>query len=227
MERPRTSQFCALSHVSSLIILGVIMVALIAGGLIYARFGVMGTTGTTQSTSTNLGTIPAPVGYLGASFVSSGTTYLLNTLNSNSNTAGSSPDISKSASSGSFSFAFSSSTYPESALSVSYQSCSRTLTGGTTTSETTTGSASSGTGGSGGLQQSCSQKTSLDFSYNQNSQGQFVATTNSMTLPCGTLQSYDGNMIPTQYLLVSFGVNTIGQPGAEPYFYNYLLYAAC
>jgi hypothetical protein len=98
--------------------------------------------------------------------------------------------------------------------------------GTTTSSQTATSSANSGNGGGEGLQ-SCSNKTSLGFSYSQNSQGEYVVSSNSITLPCGAVQAYEGGEIPTQYLLVHFGVNTIGQPGAEPYFYNYQLYAVC
>ena len=142
--------------------------------------------------------IPSPKSYLGAAFTSSGTVFPL--------IQGMPLNIPQSAAIGYFSFLFSTSYLPD-IFSVSYQSCTRILN-----SE---------------IQQNCDLAKSLDFSFGKNSQGQYAVTTKSITLPCGSLQSYHGGLIPTKYYYAIFSIKTLNFTTAAPFSYGYTVYANC
>lgn len=159
--------------------------------------------------------IPKPTGYLGGSFVSSGKIFALSTVGASS--AVSNPSIQQGSSGGFLSFLFSSSSYGSSAFSVSYQSCDRSFI-----------AADSGTAnGVSGLHQSCTPVKPLGFSYGKNSQDQYTVTTKSVTLPCGNVQTIDGQSLPMKYDLAVFSVKTINSPSALPYSYDYVIYSHC
>jgi hypothetical protein len=140
------------------------------------------------------------LGYESANYVSTGgSSYSLN------DSAGAPvvPNIPESDASGHLVFVFSSSFTANSQLFAYYESCSRNL--------------------ASGVNASCGSKTNLTLSYSQDAQGRLVATTNDLTLPCGSLKMYQGTMMATQFVTVSIGVNTT----VIPYVYTYVLYAAC
>jgi hypothetical protein len=209
-----------------------VIIAIVASTFVYYD----GTIASSVTTSGQLRSIPTPTGYLGASFAGPAGIFSLTSSAGNPST---SPNLNipQSSAIGAFSFAFSSPKYSQSDLSVTYMSCSTTIvsTQGSSTIATSTGNASvpgtiskgSGSGSLGGTNQICGSSTMLSFTYAQNTQGQYVATTGSVTSPCGNLQSIDGSMVPSQYLLLKFGVNTFGQPSATPYYYMYLVYGNC
>lgn len=180
----------------------------------------------TTNTEASLGTIPAPKGYLGADFASSGVDYALQTYNpavsSNSN-------IPQSSSTGYFAFAFSNMTYSKQDIGVYLQSCSSNNPTQQSTSASSTSTQDFTSTGSGGgtYQSSCSTRTLLDFSYGPNSQGNYLVTTSTVTLPCGNQQTSSGNSGPLNYYLITFSVNTIGQPTAAPASYQYMVYGSC
>lgn len=181
--------------------------------------------------------IPAPVGFLGASYASSsGTVYPLAFYNGDPSTV---PTIPSSSAAGTLVFTFSTSQYKQADFTLFYQSCSRNALEGSGQTSVMTGANSSGatvtsvtlvkastTSGSSQVQQICSPK-SFGFSYGSDTQGHLALSSDSISLPCGQVQIYNGQVAPTHYVVVSFGVNTMGYPSAAQYFYQYLLYSSC
>jgi hypothetical protein len=181
------------------------------------------------STIGTLPPIPQPRGYLGATFTSAGEIFKLHVFNATS--ADSNQGIPQARASGYFSFIFSNSTYSQNEFSIFYQICNGTLSSRTnaplTSSSLTTTSvttAETGSGSGGNLQSSCPvARTALGFSYEQDSQQQYVVVTENITLPCGNFQASGGSSLQPRYLLTTFSVQTLGQP----YSYQYLVSANC
>jgi hypothetical protein len=212
--------------VTIIAIVGVLAIAAASVGVLSLQGQSASLSTTTTTTGASLQTIPTPVGFLGAEFVSDGTAFPVSP-ETPSSAGTSNPDIPQSAASGFFSFLFSSPKYSESDLSLYVQSCNASQV---TTSQSTAAPGNPITPGNGvglGGGQNCSSRTILNFSYAQDSQGDYAVNSPPLTLPCGDLQMDNGIATASSYLQVSFGVNTIGQPGAAPYYYIYAAYLDC
>lgn len=213
-------------------ILGLLVIAIIVAVGALAYDGSLGQS--SKNEPVTLSSIPAPSGYLGANFVSHIGIYPLSTSSSADPSIGPGSNIPQYSGKGYFTFAFSNSSYSFNDLSLFYSVCTSIYTRNSQSAETNQTSTSfSATGISSGSlytessNQSCSPSSSLQFSFGESSQNQYEANTTDISLPCGNLVLFSGKMIPTQYMLVRFGVKTLSQPNATPYFFLYIVYSSC
>ena len=167
----------------------------------------------------------APTGYLGGYFTSSRTEFILKMYGFKSDFTA--PLVPQTATNGHFSFLFSKSNYPQSALSVSYQSCARSFIteGGPRAATNANGTAADLGHVASRMHQSCTPAQPLSFTYGENSQGKYAVTTKDVVLPCGNVAMMGGQLLPTKYDFVTFSVKT--GPNSSPFAYNYLIYSQC
>ena len=166
-----------------------------------------------------------PTGYLGGYFTSSRTEFILKMYGFKSDFTA--PLVPKTVTNGHFTFLFSKPNYPQSALSVSYQSCTRIFNteGGPRAATNANGTAADLGHVASGLHQSCTPAQPLSFTYGKNSQGKYAVTTKDVVLPCGNVAMMGGQLLPAKYDYVTFSVKT--SPNSSPFAYNYLIYSQC